>query len=71
MAHKFSKDRWRKVGENLKTYRLDTILYFGKYKGMSLQHIIETDHAYVRYLINQCDKELDNTAYEFLERFEL
>ena len=68
---KFSKDRWRKVGEELKIYRLNTTIFFGKYKGMTLQQIIETDYQYVRYLINECDKELDNEAYEFLERFEI
>jgi hypothetical protein len=68
---KFSKERWRKAGEELKTYRLGTVIHFGKYRGFSLQELIETDHQYVRYLINECDKELDNEAYEFLERFEL
>ena len=70
---KFSKDRWRHVHDSIKIYSLDTIIHFGKYKiqGLTLQQIIETDHQYVRYPINECDKELDNEAYEFLERFEL
>jgi hypothetical protein len=67
---KFSKTRWKSVRDSIKVYSLDTIIHFGKYRGVTLQNIIESDWEYVRYLINQCNKELDNPAYEYLERFE-
>lgn len=70
MKKKFSKARWDKITGDNKVYKLETVIFFGKFKGCALRQLIESHPDYVRYLINECDKCLDNEAYDYLERLE-
>lgn len=47
---------------------LDTTLWFGKYQGCELWEILEKDPDYVRWLVEEADKELDNEAYEAFQK---
>jgi hypothetical protein len=69
---KFSKDRWEKVSERSAYYHLTDKICFGKYRiyGYTLRELIEIDVQYVRYLIDNCDKVLDNEAFEYFQKFE-
>lgn len=52
-------------------WHLDDKVHFGKYKiyGYTLRQLIEIDVQYVKYLIEECDKLLDNEAFEYYQRF--
>lgn len=50
-----------------KIYSLKDTVLFGKYKGESIQDIIDHDIDYVTYLIEEQMFELDNKAYEYYE----
>lgn len=66
---KFSADRWKKVQSSAKVYQLDEVIHFGKYRECTLRQIIEEDPNYVVYLMEECNKQLSDDAYEYLQSF--
>lgn len=51
-----------------KVYSLEDKLMWGKYKGESVEDIIDHDVNYISYLMEEQGIELDNEAYEYYSR---
>ena len=50
-------------------YGLDTELKFGKYAGMEIWEVLNTDWTYIKWCLeNINDFQLDNEAFESYER---
>lgn len=69
--HKSFKDRLHVLKSNYqkaKLFNRNKIFKFGKYKGCTLEQVIDVDIEYLKFLMEHSIIELDKDALDYLER---